>query len=100
MGETNDRSLVRIQFASVGPGPDRRLTVTVMTTIPSSFKGFVFTNQRGKQNKFLYNDVRIVGRPIPALKPGEILVNFNHRGVCSGITLKMEGPCSDRPLHC
>ena len=47
---------------------------------PSSFEALVLQNQREKQNKSLYHDVRIVERPVPALKPGEILVNFNHRG--------------------
>jgi hypothetical protein len=56
---------------------------------PSSFKALVLQNQREQQNKSLHNDVRVVQRPIPALKPGEILVKinaagFNHREVCLG----------------
>jgi NADPH:quinone reductase-like Zn-dependent oxidoreductase len=54
---------------------------------PSSSKALVLQNQLEQQNKSRYNDVRIVERPIPALKPGEILVKinaagFNHREVC------------------
>jgi hypothetical protein len=71
---------------------------------PSSFEALVLQNQREQQNKSLYHDVRIVERPIPALKPGEILVKinaagFNHREVCSGITQKMGGRCGDLSLH-
>jgi NADPH:quinone reductase-like Zn-dependent oxidoreductase len=55
---------------------------------PSSFQALVLQNQREQQNKSLYHDVRLVERPILALKPGEILVKinaagFNHREVCS-----------------
>ena len=62
----------------------------VTPRFPSSFKALVLQNQREQQKKSLYNDVRIVERPIPALKPGEILVKinaagFNHREVCLGI---------------
>ena len=58
---------------------------------PSSFKALVLQNDYEKQNKSLYYDVLIVERPIPVLKPGEILVKinaagFNHREVCSAIT--------------
>jgi D-arabinose 1-dehydrogenase-like Zn-dependent alcohol dehydrogenase len=72
---------------------------------PSTFKALVLQNQREQQNEFLYNDVRIVERPIPALKPGEILVKinaagFNHREVCSGIAQKMKGHYGDLSLHC
>ncbi len=72
---------------------------------PSSFKALVLQNQREQQNKSLYNDARIVEKPIPALKPGEILVKinaagFNHREVCSGIIRKMGGLCGDLSLHC
>jgi hypothetical protein len=52
---------------------------------PSSFKALVLQNQR-EQGNSVYHDVRIVERPIPALKHGEILVKinaagFNHREV-------------------
>jgi hypothetical protein len=62
---------------------------------PSSFEALVLQSQREKHNKSLCHDVHIVERPIPALKPGEILVKinaagFNHREVCSRITQKME----------
>ncbi len=71
---------------------------------PSSFKALILQNAHEKQNKSLYHDVGIVERPIPALKPGEILVKinaagFNHREVCSGITLRMGGRCGDHSLH-
>jgi hypothetical protein len=89
------------------PGP-----VTVMSAthrFPSSFEALVLQNQREQQNKPLYNDVRMK-RPIPALRPGEILVKinaagFNHRlvstyrEVCSGITQKMGGCGGDLSLH-
>ncbi|KAF8491049.1 hypothetical protein F5888DRAFT_1807678 [Russula emetica] len=73
---------------------------------PSSFETLVLQNQRKQQNKSLYNDVRIVERPIPALKPGELLVKinaagFNHRelwiqrglypGIVPGSTLGSDG---------
>jgi hypothetical protein len=72
--------------------------------VPSSFKALILQNQREQQNKSLYHDVRIVERPIPTLKPSEILVKinaagFNHREVCSGITLRMGGRCGDHSLH-
>jgi hypothetical protein len=37
-------------------------------------KPSVLQNQREQQKKYLYHNVRIVERPIPALKPGEILM--------------------------
>ena len=71
---------------------------------PSSFEALVLQNQREQQNKYLYHDVRFVERPIPGLKPGEILVKinaagFNHREVCSGIIQKMGGCYGDLSLH-
>jgi len=71
---------------------------------PSSFKALVLQNQREQQNKSLFHDVCIVEKPIPALKPGEILVKINaaglnHREVRSGITRKKEGCCGDLSLH-
>jgi len=71
---------------------------------PSSFEALVLQNQSEQQNKSLYRDVRIVKKPIPALKPGEILVKinaagFNHREVCLGITQESGGRCGDLSLH-
>jgi hypothetical protein len=62
------------------------LRICVLHQFPSSFKALVLQNQRGQQNNSPYNNVRIVERPIPALKPGEILVKIdadglNQRGV-------------------
>ena len=71
---------------------------------PSSFKALVLQNKHEKQNKSLCHDVRIVERPIPVLKPGEILVKinaagFNHREVCSAITQKIRGRYGDISRH-
>ena len=76
----------------------------VTQQFPTSFEALVLQDQPKQQNKSLYNDVRIVERPIPALKPGEILVKinaagFNHREVRSGINRKMGGRCGDLSLH-
>src|SRR6267154_2048519 len=83
----------------------RPLTVMPVThRFPSSFEALVLQNQSEQQNKSLYRDVRIVKKPIPALKPGEILVKinaagFNHREVCLGITQESGGRCGDLSLH-
>ena len=82
----------------------RNLVMPVAHRFPSSFKALVLQNQREQHNKSLYNDVRIVERPIPALKPGEILVKinaagFNHREVRSAFAQKMGGRCSDLSLN-
>jgi D-arabinose 1-dehydrogenase-like Zn-dependent alcohol dehydrogenase len=80
------------------------MSLAVTHRFPSSFRALVLHSKDEQQNKSLYHDVHIVERPIPALKPGEILVKinaagFNHREVCLGITQKMRGRCGDHPLH-
>ena len=80
---------------------DRCITALILspTNRPaaiSTFKAFVLQNQREQHNESLHNHVRIVERPSPTLKPGEIHVKinvagFNHREVCSAFAQKWEG---------
>jgi hypothetical protein len=56
------------------------MVIPVTHRFPSSFEVLVSQNPRDQQNKHLYHDVRIVERPIPALKPSEILVKINAAG--------------------
>jgi hypothetical protein len=56
--------------------------------LPSSFKALVLQKLL-EQGESVYHDVRIVKRPIPAPKHGEILVKingagFNHGELCLG----------------
>jgi len=60
--------------------------------IPSSLKALILHSQPEAPSKPTYNDVRVVERPVPALKHGEVLVKinaagFNHREVCPGIPM-------------
>jgi NADPH:quinone reductase-like Zn-dependent oxidoreductase len=55
--------------------------------LPSSLKALILLNQPEAPSKPAYYDVRVVERPVPALKRGEVLVKinaagFNHREVC------------------
>ena len=60
--------------------------------MPSSLKALILESQPEAPSKPTYYDVRVVERPVPALKRGEVLVKinaggFNHREVCPGILM-------------
>ena len=52
----------------LGACPGLVTFMPVTHRFPSSFKAFVLQNQREQHNESLHNHVRIVERPIPALK--------------------------------
>jgi D-arabinose 1-dehydrogenase-like Zn-dependent alcohol dehydrogenase len=60
--------------------------------MPSSLKALILQGQPEAPGKPTYYDLRVVERPVPALKHGEVLVKinaagFNHREVCPGIPM-------------
>lgn len=61
-----------------------------MPVTPTSLKALILQNQSDPLRKPAHYDVRVVERPLPALRRGDVLVKitaagFNHREVRSGI---------------
>ena len=66
-----------------------------MLVTPSSLKALILQNQSDPLRKPVHYDVRVVERPVPALRRGEVLVKinaagFNHREVRPGVPLLVD----------